>query len=46
MIHTYKNRKPWVCMHNLAIFLPGCNWYYHYKNQASQTGLNQSHRSS
>lgn len=40
--YTHKNRKPWVCMHNVAIFLSGGNWYYQYKNQASQRELNQS----
>lgn len=42
IIPTYKNRKPWVYVYNLAILLPGGNWYYHCKNLASQTGLNQS----
>lgn len=29
-------------MYNLAISLFGGFWYYHHKNLASQTGLNQS----
>lgn len=36
------NRKPRICIYNLAIFLPGSTWDYHYKNLASQTGISQS----